>query len=76
MGKKISHLQAWMSAQGLRDRAVAAKTGLSRVHISRIRRGKVGTKKATALRLQAITKIGWQHFIEPSVTAPKKRISA
>lgn len=63
-------LQAWMDEKGLLDHDLSKMTGASRSHISRIRRGKSGANKALAIRLQAITKIGWEHFIEPKVAIP------
>jgi transcriptional regulator with XRE-family HTH domain len=59
-----------MTATGLKDHHVSDMTGVSRSHISRIRRGKSGANKALALRLQALTKIGWEHFIEPKISIP------
>ena len=47
----MSKLQRWMNENGFDDNHVAAKVGLSRVQVSRIRRGICGTSPATARKL-------------------------
>jgi len=68
----LTPLQHWMNATGYTDRTLAEMAATSRVHISRIRRGKSGANKKLALRLSAITKIRWEEFIEPQITVPPK----
>jgi len=68
----VTPLQHWMKATGYTDRLLAEKAETSRVHISRIRRGKSGANKKLALRLSAITKISWEQFIEPQIPVPSK----
>ena len=63
-------LQRWMDDRGFKDHQVSKLVGVSRTHISRIRRAKSGTNKALALRLQHLTKIDWKEFIEPAVRVP------
>ena len=67
---RFTALQKWMDDAEYKDHHIAKLTGVSRSHISRIRRGKSGANKALALRLQQITSIGWEVFIEPDVTVP------
>jgi hypothetical protein len=64
-----------MDATHFLDHDVSKIVRVSRSHISRIRRGKSGANKAVALRLQELTGISWQHFIEPTLanTPPKPR---
>lgn len=68
----LTPLQQWMNATGYNDRHLAEMAETSRVHISRIRRGKSGANKKLALRLSAITKISWEKFIEPGIPVPSK----
>lgn len=53
-----------MDAHGLKDGDVAAKLkAVSRVTVSRIRRGINGTSKPTAHKLEKLTGIPWHQFI-------------
>jgi predicted transcriptional regulator len=64
-------LQMWMSAHNYDDDAVArAVRRVSRVQISRIRRGVSHASIETAMRLQELTGIRWHHFVR---CAPEAR---
>lgn len=65
----MTQLQQWMDDAKETDLTLAGKLGISRVHVSRLRRGKYGASKATALKLEEVTGIAWHAFIEPSVEA-------
>lgn len=52
-----------MAKNGLRDHQVANNAGVSRVQISRIRRGVCGASVPTARRLEKLTKIKWHYFV-------------
>ena len=70
----ITDLQKWMNSKGMGDLRLSQLTNVSRSHISRIRRGKSGANKALALRLEHLTQIGWEHFIEPQIkVSPLKK---
>lgn len=60
----MTKLQQWMTKNGKRDGDVARAVRLSRPQISRLRRGLTGAKKASAVRLQALTGIKWWHFVD------------
>lgn len=62
-------LQEWMDTHSETDGTLADKLNISRAHVSRLRRGKYGASKETALKLEAETGIAWHTFIEPSVEA-------
>lgn len=62
---RMSKLQSWMDSQGENDLSLAQKVGVSRVQMSRIRRGINGASKTTALELERVTGIAWYTFIEP-----------
>jgi transcriptional regulator with XRE-family HTH domain len=70
MHRAKTALQKWMDEHGLNDQHMADRTKSSRSHISRIRRAKSGANKQLALRLQALTGIHWELFIEPKVSIP------
>jgi transcriptional regulator with XRE-family HTH domain len=53
----MSELQAWMEANGERDETLAPKVKVSRVHMSRLRRGKNRPSLETAKTLQELTGI-------------------
>lgn len=61
----MDQLQAWMAARSENDHTLAPRVGVSRVQISRIRRGVTGASKPTAMRLQEVTGIPWYRFIDP-----------
>lgn len=68
----MHNLQAWMTANKESDETLAEKLSMSRVQVSRIRRGINGASKATALKLEDLTGIPWHAFIEPASKAPTK----
>jgi transcriptional regulator with XRE-family HTH domain len=61
----MSRLQKWMEKTGETDLSLSQKLGISRVQVSRIRRGVNGASKATAQKIHALTGIPWPTFIEP-----------
>lgn len=61
-------LQQWMEAHNETDESLAERLGLTRAHVSRLRRGS-GASKETAIKLEAETGIPWHVFIEPNVEA-------
>lgn len=74
----MSRLKQWMEDAKETDQSLGAKVGVSRVQISRIRRGINGASRATAQRLEEVTGIAWSTFIEPSREPAEKseRLSA
>jgi transcriptional regulator with XRE-family HTH domain len=64
-------LQTWMDKQGVRDAQVAITLNLSRVQVSRIRRGITKASVPTAHALEALTKIKWWYFVDGEATPPK-----
>jgi transcriptional regulator with XRE-family HTH domain len=52
-----------MTKHALLDRQVAKKIGVSRVQVSRIRRGITGASVKTSMRLQELTGHRWWHFL-------------
>jgi predicted DNA-binding transcriptional regulator AlpA len=56
-------LQQWMDKNGLKDHQVAAKVGLSRVQVSRVRRNLVGPSVKAAKRLATLTGFPWSKFM-------------
>lgn len=63
--REVTPLQEWMTEAGLKDRQVAEKVGLSRVHVSRIRRGLLGASVPAAKRLEELTRIPHWKFLTP-----------
>ena len=62
--KRPLTLKDWMQQDDSRkDETVASAIGISRVQISRIRRGLNGASKATAHKLETLTGIPWHEFI-------------
>ena len=57
-------LAQWMKQHGVRDAAVAAQLKISRVQVSRIRRGKCGCSVETAKKLAKLTGIAWHLFLD------------
>lgn len=57
------NLKLWMEATGYTDARLSAEVGVSRVQISRIRRGICKASPETARRLEGVTKIPAPHFI-------------
>lgn len=58
-------LQQWMSSNGKRDEDVAELVGISRVQVSRIRRGLSHASSDTAKHLASLTGTNWTDFIKP-----------
>lgn len=56
-------LARWMEHAGETDETLSPKVGVSRVQISRIRRDKSKPSPATAVKLEAITKLPASIFI-------------
>jgi len=57
-------LQEWMTRNKLNDGEVAKRLkSISRVQISRIRRGVACASTKTAMQLQQLTGIRWHHFV-------------
>jgi transcriptional regulator with XRE-family HTH domain len=65
-------LDVWMKAHGLCDREVALKIKISRVQVSRIRRGIHGASVKTAMRLQELTGLKWWTFVRGAQQKGKK----
>lgn len=65
----MHNLQEWMTENKESDETLAAKLAISRVQVSRIRRGINGASKATAQRIEALTGLPWHSFIEPSAAS-------
>lgn len=59
----MSDLQEWMSRAGETDATMSQKLGVSRVQVSRIRRGICKPSPTTAQKLEAITAIPAADFI-------------
>lgn len=59
----MDDLQAWMTANRETDASMAPKLSVSRVQVSRIRRGKCRPSPETALKLERITQIPASTFI-------------
>jgi transcriptional regulator with XRE-family HTH domain len=59
----MKQLQTWMDRNGETDETLAKKTGLSRPHISKLRRGKRSAGTDAAIKLQKITGIPWHKFV-------------
>jgi transcriptional regulator with XRE-family HTH domain len=57
------NLQLWMKATGYTDARLSAEVGVSRVQISRIRRGICKASPETAMKLEQVTKIPAPRFI-------------
>lgn len=74
--RSMQKLQAWMDKKGWCDNDVAealrGSRKISRVQVSRIRRGITGTSVLTAKALAALTGIRWSAFVEVPAK-PKKR---
>ena len=62
-------LETWMEANGVGDDAVATETGVSRVQISRIRRGLSKPSPELALKLSSMTGIAAWDFVKPDEAA-------
>jgi transcriptional regulator with XRE-family HTH domain len=71
-----NRLQIWMRKNALRDDDVARKIKVSRVQISRIRRGINGASVETAMKLQELTRIKWHNFIRYAVQRPPYKTKA
>jgi plasmid maintenance system antidote protein VapI len=65
-----------MNTNGLKDHEVAPRVKLSRVQISRIRRGKTGTSVRAAMRLQELTGIRFTNFLLVPVPVKRRRRKA
>ena len=63
----MTDLQQWMTTHKETDQTLSEKLGVSRAHVSRLRRGVYGASKGTALRIEEVTGIAWHTFIEPRV---------
>jgi hypothetical protein len=73
---KPKTLQAWMVENNKTDSDVARHVRLHRVQISRIRRGLSFASIKTAMRLQQLTRINWQHFVKtPRLEQPQRRVA-
>lgn len=62
-------LALWMKTAGETDETVAAKLGVSRVQVSRIRRGVNRPSPTVAEKLQAITGYPAWEFLKPAAEA-------
>lgn len=51
----MNKLAAWMVLHGETDETLAPKVGVSRVHISRLRRGVHAPRPALAIKLEDVT---------------------
>jgi len=65
----MNPLATWMERNHETDATLASKLGVSRAHVSRLRRGKNVPSLATAKRLEAITYIPWPRFVESELQA-------
>jgi transcriptional regulator with XRE-family HTH domain len=59
----MNQLAIWMSANSETDKTLAPKVEISRVQVSRIRRGIQRPRRELALRLEAVTQIPASDFI-------------
>lgn len=66
----MNTLTSWMATREMRDGELAELVGLSQPQLSRIRRGKSGTRPEKAKRLEAVTGIPWHEFVDPHGTTP------
>lgn len=73
MYNELMHdLKTWMTEAKETDESLAAKVGVSRAQITRIKNGASGASKETALELERITGIAWHEFIG-SISEPRSR---
>ncbi len=63
MSKPATKLAAWMIVNDKSDEALAAELGVSRVHVSRLRRGVHRPRPDLALKLEKVTKLPASVFI-------------
>ena len=56
-------LETWMSLAGYDDEKLAAEVGVSRVHVSRLRRRKCLPSRDVAKALERVTRIPAEKFI-------------
>jgi transcriptional regulator with XRE-family HTH domain len=61
----MHNLQTWIDEHGKRDEDVAEAVGISRVQVSRIRRGKSYARPDTAEKLADLVGGEWTDFIKP-----------
>lgn len=66
-------LKTWMAEAKETDESLAAKVGVSRTQITRIKNGASGASKETALELERVTGIQWHEFIG-SLSEPRSRV--
>ncbi len=59
----MKQLEAWMTENNVDDAALAARVGISRVQVSRIRRDINRPRPALARKLSAVTSIPQEVFI-------------
>lgn len=59
----MQELQDWMARAGESDETLSRKLGVSRVQVSRIRRGICRPSPSTAQKLEAVTDIPAADFI-------------
>ena len=65
--RAMGKLAEWMTKHGWNDRRVGEAVALSRVQISRLRRGRCKASVASAVRLQKLTGLPWHAFIHEPV---------
>lgn len=63
MNKPVTKLAAWMLVNDKSDEALAAELGVSRVHVSRLRRGLHRPRHELALKLEKVTNLPASTFI-------------
>lgn len=71
----MTALQTWVDAAKLTDEALAAKVGVSRVQITRIRNGVCRPSVKTAQKLAEVTGVPAANFILPDL-APRQGAAA
>lgn len=59
----MTYLEAWMRLNRETDQSLAPKIGISRVHVSRLRRGVHRPSRELAMKLEAVTAIPAADFI-------------